>query len=147
MKTLTINGSEVTLYSAQSKFAGHGHQKITVTLDFNGHTKEFSCTTNNMPSFDDAQELEGPEKELALFNIVENKLQDEIIDWIESYKNQVMYRLMNHDSSNEKPRFDKYTLEEHNKQFETNYNSIQEALDDDPEYLFNEEDMFEYINN
>jgi hypothetical protein len=86
MNTVTINGTELNLFSAQSRFAGYGHQKITVTLELNNERKDFSSTTNNMPAFDEAQELEGAEKELALFNIVEHKIQDQIAEWIEEFE-------------------------------------------------------------
>lgn len=88
MNTLTINGTELNLFSAQSRFAGYGHHKITVTLDLNGEKKDFTSTTNNMPAFDEAQELEGFQKELALFNIVENKIEDQIAEWIEEIQLQ-----------------------------------------------------------
>ena len=58
-----------------------------------------------------------------------------------------MFRLMNHDSSHTKPQFEAYTVEEHNKQFGTNYNSVEEAVDALPEYLYSEEEMKEYLAN
>lgn len=56
-----------------------------------------------------------------------------------------MYRLMNHDSSHTESIFDSYSVEEHNLEFETNYNSVEEAVEADPEYLFTEEQMNEYL--
>ncbi len=61
--------------------------------------------------------------------------------------NGKMYRLMNHDSWHNKPRFDSYTIQEHNEQFDTNYLSIDDAVNADPEYLFTEEQMNEVIND
>ena len=56
-----------------------------------------------------------------------------------------MFRLMNHDSSHTKPQFEAYTVEEHNKQFGTNYNSVEDAVVENPEYLFTESEMKEYL--
>lgn len=58
-----------------------------------------------------------------------------------------IFRLMNHDSSHRKPEFNSYTLEDLNSEFDKNYSSIEEAIDDDPEYLFDEEQMNEYLSN
>jgi len=57
-----------------------------------------------------------------------------------------MFRLMNHDSSHTEPVFESYTIEEHNKQFGTNYKSVEEATGCDPEYLFTEKEMNEYLS-
>ena len=54
---------------------------------------------------------------------------------------------MNHDSSHTTPKFDSYTVAEHNEQFGTNYQSIEEAVDADPEYLFTEEQMNDYLQD
>lgn len=56
-----------------------------------------------------------------------------------------IFRLMNHDSSHKQPRFESFTIEELNKEFGTNYKSIDEAVQADPEYLFIHEDMIEYL--
>ena len=56
-----------------------------------------------------------------------------------------MFRLMNHDSNHNKPQFEVYTVEEHNRKFGTNYVSVEEAVDVDPEYLFTEEEIKEYL--
>jgi len=64
-------------------------------------------------------------------------------------KNLIIYRLMNHDSfdSHVPPLFHKYTLEELNKQFNTNYKTVEEAIEADPEYLFNEIEKNDYEKN
>jgi hypothetical protein len=69
---------------------------------------------------------------------------EEAQDWV--LQNTTIHRLMNHDSSHEKPRFEAFSLKELNEQFETNYQSIEEAVDADPEYLFTEEQMEDYTN-
>ena len=68
---------------------------------------------------------------------------------MENSKNNTekMFRLMNHDSSHTVPKFDGYTVEEHNEQFNTIYQSIEEAVEADPEYLFTEEQMNEYLQD
>lgn len=60
---------------------------------------------------------------------------------------QKLYRLMNHDSSHVKPRYEVYTLDELNKQFETDYTSIDEAIDAEPEYLYREEEIKEHLRD
>lgn len=56
-----------------------------------------------------------------------------------------MFRLMNHDCDHEKPEFNVYTVEEHNERFGTNFNSVEEAVDALPEYLYSEAEMKEYL--
>jgi hypothetical protein len=53
-------------------------------------------------------------------------------------KTLIIYRLMNHDSSHVPLLFHKYTLEELNKQFNTTYKTVEEAIEAEPKYLFNE---------
>jgi leucyl-tRNA synthetase len=62
----------------------------------------------------------------------------------------LIYRLANHDSLNgnsrTKAKFESYTLEEYNEEFGTDFTSVMEAVeaDPDPEYLFTEEDVREW---
>lgn len=56
-----------------------------------------------------------------------------------------MFKLMNHDSSHTAPIFESYTVEEYNEQYETNYSSIEEAIEADPEYLYTETEMQESL--
>lgn len=56
-----------------------------------------------------------------------------------------LFRLMNHDSTHVKARFESFSIEELNKHFGTNYKSIEEAVNDDPEYLFTKKEMLEYL--
>lgn len=60
----------------------------------------------------------------------------------------IIYRLMNHDniSNNELPKFEKFTLDELNKRFDTSYISVDEAINNDPEYLFSEIEVKNYQN-
>lgn len=56
-----------------------------------------------------------------------------------------IFRLMNHDSSHNEPRFESFTIEEYNEVFETNYVSVDDAIADDPEYCFSEKEMNDYL--
>lgn len=84
MQTVTIANTDVELHTAQATFSGYGHYKITVELYKNNEFSKFTATTNNMPAFDEAKELEGEEKELALFNIIDYKIEDEVAEWLEN---------------------------------------------------------------
>lgn len=68
--------------------AGYGHKKITVELEHDGKTQTFSATTNNMPAFDDATDLEGQEMYEALYNIVKYQLQDQVNEWLYNSENE-----------------------------------------------------------
>ena len=83
MKTININGSQVELNYANALTAGYGHKEITVELCYEGEYKTFKAVTNNMPGFDDAQDIEDyEEKQLALFELVDYKIEDEVSEWI-----------------------------------------------------------------
>ena len=83
METLTLtNGAEINLNYANAISNGAGHKKITVELYFNGVYKEFSYTTTDMCAYDEATELDGNEKQVALYEIISSKIEDLIFDWI-----------------------------------------------------------------
>lgn len=84
MKTYTTSqGQNFIVDFASAITAGYGHQKITVRVILeNGEENDFSATTNNMPDFDEATDLEGQEKIDALFLLVESSLDGEIVEWI-----------------------------------------------------------------
>jgi hypothetical protein len=83
MKNLTLtNGTEINLSCANAIGAGAGHKKITVELYFNGNYKDFSYTTTDMSAYDEATELDGEDKQIALFEIISHKIEDLIFDWI-----------------------------------------------------------------
>lgn len=84
MKSITTLSTEknVNVNYASSITAGYGHKKITVEIECDGEYKYFIATTNNMPAFDEAQDLEGDEKYFALFEIIESQIEDEILDWL-----------------------------------------------------------------
>ena len=66
------------------------------------------------------------------------EIENEIKAIAEEQEANKIFRLMNHDSSHQAPKFEAYTLESYNEQFGTSYASIEEAVDSDPEYLFTE---------
>ena len=90
MKTYTTTQSqEFTIDYASALPSGYGHQKITVSVvSENGDKKDFKATTNNMPDFDEATDLEGQEKYEALFELVEYSLDGEISEWIYNLENE-----------------------------------------------------------
>jgi len=82
MKKYNFNNNDVTVYYSGSLLAGYGHQKITVEMECNGEYEKFTATTNFMPGFDAAQELEGQEKYEALYELIESDIDAEILDWV-----------------------------------------------------------------
>ena len=83
--TILIQKKEVQLYHASSIFSGYGHQKITVELCYNDEYEKFYATTSNMPDFDEASEIEDyEEKQMALYNLIENQISSEIEEWLEN---------------------------------------------------------------
>lgn len=52
-----------------------------------------------------------------------------------------VYRLTNHDSSHKAPAYEKLKLSEYNKLFNTEYASVNDAVEKDPEYLFFEDEL------
>jgi len=81
--TVLVLGKEIDIIHASSKPIGYGHKKITVKLYYDGEYQKFTATTNNMPEYDAACELEGYEKYLALYELIENQIIDEIAEWLE----------------------------------------------------------------
>ena len=80
---LTCN-QEVLLTDISVDNAGYGHKKITVELCKDGEYKSFSATTDNMPMFDKADELEGTDRMVALFEIIENKIEGSLCFWLDN---------------------------------------------------------------
>ena len=79
----TTQGQDFQIMYAHTLHSGHGHRKIEDEVSSkSGDLKMFSATTSNMPSFDEANELEGQEKYQALFEIVESDMDGEISEWI-----------------------------------------------------------------
>ena len=87
MKAIILNGTDLEINYTNAITSGHGHKKITVELYFQGEYKTFSSTTSNMPDYDDATDLEGGEKDEALFNIISYQIEEEVSEWISEIEN------------------------------------------------------------
>jgi len=85
MQKVTIANTELYLYSAQALSAGHGHYKITIRLTNGDVMGIFSAITDDMPAIDEISDIEGNEKEMALFNLISDKIEDEVAEWLDRY--------------------------------------------------------------
>lgn len=83
MNTL-FNNKPVTVTYADSLFAGYGHQRIKVELEYDGESEIFSATTDFMPGFDEANELDGQERYDALYDLIEAQIEEEVLEWLTS---------------------------------------------------------------
>lgn len=79
MKTLE-NGTEI--YSINASTSGYGHKKITVELRFENEYKKFSAVTDCMPAYDEANDLEGDERDSALYDLIDYKIEEEVNEWL-----------------------------------------------------------------
>lgn len=82
MKKIKFNNTDLEINYTNSLSSGAGHKKITVELYFNDEYKTFSTVTSNMPDYDETTNLEGSDKDEALFRIIEWQINDEIETWI-----------------------------------------------------------------
>jgi len=81
MKTLE-NGTQI--YSISASTAGYGHKKITVELKLENEYKTFSATIDCMPSYDEVNDLDGDDRDEALYNLIDSKIESQVYEWIES---------------------------------------------------------------
>ena len=79
---ILVNGEELEICHVSSIQSGYGHKKITVELRYKEEYKKFTSTTTNMPDYDSATELEGDEKNNAIYSIIKNSIADLIAEWI-----------------------------------------------------------------
>ena len=90
VKTYNIAGQTVFVKHASALTAGYGHKKINVELCIDAYpheSKVFSSTTDFMPGFDRANDLEDQERYNALFELIENNIIGRVEEWlIESEK-------------------------------------------------------------
>lgn len=95
MKTYkTTTGQGFTVDYANSFTAGYGNKEILVVLvNQNGEGKGFVSITSNMIDFDKIAELEGQEKYEALFELVKNQFDDQIIEWQQCKEKKVIYNI------------------------------------------------------
>jgi hypothetical protein len=82
MEKINVNGHDLELVSVSISPSGYGHKTLVFLISKNGVQQNFKSTTDNMSDFDEANELEGGERDLALFNIVKYKIADEIDEWV-----------------------------------------------------------------
>ena len=76
---------ELILTDVSEKFSGYGHRTITAEIEYRGETNSFSHTTDNMPGFDAANDIEDyEEKQLALFELIDYQIQDAIVEWTQN---------------------------------------------------------------
>jgi hypothetical protein len=80
--TTLVDGKEVEIYYANARPSGYGHMTITIELLYNDEIGEFTATTDDMPAYDEATDLEGEEKSLALYKIIEHQIEDEVTEWL-----------------------------------------------------------------
>lgn len=85
MATIELQGLSIEVYYANALTAGYGHKKIEVELYYNGEYKTFKATTDFMPGYDAAMDLEDTnERYVALFGLIEYKIEDEVIEWVDT---------------------------------------------------------------
>lgn len=83
LQQIEINGKIVELMHADYTQSGYGHKKITIQLVYGDATSYFIATTNNMPAFDAAMDLEDyDEKTRAIYNIIAHQIEEQIIEWV-----------------------------------------------------------------
>lgn len=90
MNTVTNynTGKQVNLHYVAALPVGYGHKRITVEIEYENEYYEVSATTSHMPGYDAANDLEGEEKQLALYELVESKIEDQIAEFIQSVDEQ-----------------------------------------------------------
>lgn len=82
--TITINNQELEITYATAISSGFGHKKVSVTFyDYNNSESiVLSHTTNNMRGFDAASELEGQEKYIALYELIQYDIQEQLEEFV-----------------------------------------------------------------
>jgi hypothetical protein len=88
MKTINFLNKELEINYTQAFTDGHGHKKITVELCLLSEYKTFSATTSSMYDYDEATELEGCDKDEALFKIISGQIEDEVQEWFLEIENR-----------------------------------------------------------
>ena len=88
LPSISIN-SELELNHVSVSQSGYGHKTITVELIYEGQKKEFKHTTNNMPGYDDATEIEDYEdKKRALYDLISYSIEDQIFEWTQEVESE-----------------------------------------------------------
>lgn len=90
--TLNYGLQKVELFHARRLFAGYGRFKIEVDIMFQNKSKIFTATTNNTHDTDNAMDIEDLEaQQFALYELIENKIIDEIKDFINDVLTQLEF--------------------------------------------------------
>lgn len=87
MRAITFLNTELEINYTQVLSACYGHKRITVGLYFQGEYKEFCTATSNMFDYDNATDLEGGDKDEALFNIISYQIEEQVSEWILEIEN------------------------------------------------------------
>lgn len=83
INTIEINGKTIDLMHADSLPSGYGHRKITVQLCYGAESGYFRATTNCMPCYDEAMNIEDYDaQKMALYGIIASDIEDQIIEWL-----------------------------------------------------------------
>lgn len=81
---IELPDNTLELYSISSLPSGYGHRQIKAELLFEGQSKTFSETINNMSGYDEAMDIEDySERQKAIFELIEYAIQDEVLIWIQ----------------------------------------------------------------
>ncbi len=84
MTQVNISNKQVEINYANALTSGYGHKKITVELNYEGNSKTFYATTSHMPGYDAANDMEGEEKYVAFFELIESQIEEEVAEWLET---------------------------------------------------------------
>ena len=87
MTQITINQKSLELHYANFITSSYGHKKVIVELFYSGQYKVFSAITTRVDLTDDASELEGDERYMAIYEIIDIEIQDQVIEWMEEIDN------------------------------------------------------------
>jgi len=76
-----FKGKQVNIIYASS-FPDFESEKIKVEVEYEGLSEYFYSYTTDLKGFDRAQELEGKEKYKALYNLICNDIDQDILEWL-----------------------------------------------------------------
>jgi hypothetical protein len=73
---------KVSVRFADSLPSGYGHKKIKVELECEGESESFIATTNFMPGYDAANDLDGQDRYDALYDLIDSQIEGEVLEWL-----------------------------------------------------------------
>lgn len=75
-------GTEAEVRRVSHESVGHGHKRINVEVEIDGRRKTFYATTDNMPDFDKAMDLDRQKEcEEALLALVHDDIYSQVNEW------------------------------------------------------------------